>query len=116
MTNHIFPVIGQMPVDTLKPRHFIDVLKAIEKKGLLEVASRSHQHMCNIMRHAVHQDLIEHNPAESLNGITAPPAKQHYPALPLTALPDLQTRIDAYRQGRILTRLALKLTLHLFVR
>jgi len=116
LNNHIFPVIGQMPIDTLKPRHFIDVLKALEKKGLLEVASRSRQHMCNIMRHAVHQDLIEHNPAESLNGITAPPAKHHYPALPLTALPDLQARIDAYRQGRVLTRLALKLTLHLFVR
>ena len=72
--------------------------------------------MCNIMRHAVHQDLIEYNPAESLNGITTPPAKHHYPALPLTALPDLQTRIDAYQQDRVLTRLALKLTLHLFVR
>jgi len=48
------------------------------------------------MRHAVHQNLIEYNPADSLNGITTPPAKHHYPALPFTAFPDLQTRIQAW--------------------
>ncbi|WP_230492951.1 tyrosine-type recombinase/integrase [Martelella alba] len=40
-------------------------LKGIEKKGLLEVAARTRQHMCNVMRHAEHQELIfpgDHNP------------------------------------------------------
>lgn len=40
MNNHIFPVIGHLPVAELKPRHFIDQLKGIEQKGLLEVAAR----------------------------------------------------------------------------
>ena len=31
ITNHIFPAISQMPIDALKPCHFIDVLKAIVK-------------------------------------------------------------------------------------
>ncbi|AFN33137.1 hypothetical protein A225_3767 [Klebsiella michiganensis E718] len=30
-----------MPVAELKPRHFIDLLKGIEQKGLLEVAART---------------------------------------------------------------------------
>lgn len=55
MNNHIFPVIGHLPVAELKPRHFIDLLKGIEQKVLLEVTGRTWQHMCNIMRHAVHQ-------------------------------------------------------------
>ncbi|MBS0847055.1 integrase arm-type DNA-binding domain-containing protein [Citrobacter sp. JGM124] len=116
MHNHIFPAIGHMLVSELKARHFIDLLKAIENRGALEVASRTRQHLCSIMRHAVHQDLIEHNPVESLKGITTPPPKRHHPALCLSALPLLQTRIEQYQQGRVLTRLALKLTLHLFVR
>ncbi len=114
--NHIFPVIGHMPVAELKPRHFIALLKGIEQKGLLEVAARTRQHMCNIMRHAVHQELIENNPAANLEGIITPPVKRHYPALPLERLPELLIRIKDYQQGRELTRLAVSLTLHLFIR
>lgn len=116
MNNHIFPVIGHLPVAELKPRHFIDLLKGIEQKGLLEVAARSRQHMCSIMRHAVHQGMIESNPASNLEGIIAAPVKRHYPALPLERLPELLSRIDGYQQGRELTRLAVSLTLHVFIR
>ncbi|HFK7187689.1 TPA: tyrosine-type recombinase/integrase [Serratia odorifera] len=116
MNNHIFPVIGHLPVAELKPRHFIDLLKGIEQKGLLEVAARTRQHMCNIMRHAVHQGMIESNPASNLEGIIVAPVKRHYPALPLERIPELLRRIDGYRQGRELTRLAVSLTLHLFIR
>lgn len=116
MNNHIFPVIGHLPVAELKPRHFIDLLKGIEQKGLLEVAARTRQHMCNIMRHVVHQGMIESNPASNLEGIIAAPVKRHYPALPLERLPELLSRIDGYHQGRELTRLAVSLTLHVFIR
>lgn len=116
MNNHIFPVIGHLPVAELKPRHFIDLLKGIEQKGLLEVAARTRQHMYNIMRHAVHQGMIESNPASNLEGIIAAPVKRHYPALPLERLPEMLSRIDGYHQGRELTRLAVSLTLHVFIR
>ena len=116
MNNHIFPVIGHLPVAELKPRHFIDLLKGIEQKGLLEVAARTRQHMCGIMRHAVHQGMIESNPASNLEGIIAAPVKRHYPALPLERLPELLSRIDGYHQGQELTRLGVSLTLHLFIR
>lgn len=116
LNNHIFPVIGHLSVTELKPRHFIDLLKGIEAKGLLEVASRTRQHLCNIMRHAVHQGFIDSNPAANLDGVTMPPVKRHYPALPLERLPELLERIDGYQKGRELTRLAVLLTLHLFIR
>ncbi|EEV9945455.1 DUF4102 domain-containing protein [Escherichia coli] len=116
LNNHIFPVIGNLPVSELKPRHFIDLLKRIEEKGLLEVASRTQQHLSNIMRHAVHQGLIDTNPAANLGGVTTPPVRRHYPALPLERLPELLERIGAYHQGRELTRLAVLLMLHVFIR
>ncbi|ELT9604922.1 MULTISPECIES: tyrosine-type recombinase/integrase [Klebsiella/Raoultella group] len=116
LNNHIFPVIGNLPVSELKPRHFIDLLKGIEEKGLLEVASRTRQHLSNIMRHAVHQGLIDTNPAANLGGVTTPPVRRHYPALPLERLPELLERIEAYHQGRELTRHAVLLMLHVFIR
>ena len=116
LNNHIFPVIGNLPVSELKPRHFIDLLKGIEEKGLLEVASRTRQHLSNIMRHAVHQEFIDTNPAANLGGVTTPPVRRHYPALPLERLPELLERIGAYHQGRELTRHAVLLMLHVFIR
>ena len=116
LNNHIFPVIGNLPVSELKPRHFIDLLTGIEEKGLLEVASRTRQHLSNIMRHAVHQELIDTNPAANLGGVTTPPVRRHYPALPLERLPELLERIGAYHQGRELTRHAVLLMLHVFIR
>ncbi|HGE5858364.1 phage integrase central domain-containing protein, partial [Escherichia coli] len=116
LNNHIFPVIGNLPVSELKPRHFIDLLKGIEEKGLLEVASRTRQHLSNIMRHAVHQELIDTNPAANLGGVTTPPVRRHYPAMPLERLPELLERIGAYHQGRELTRHAVLLMLHVFIR
>jgi len=45
MNNHIFPVIGRLPVTELKVQHFINLLKGIENKGLLEIASRTRQYL-----------------------------------------------------------------------
>lgn len=68
------------------------------------------------MPYAVQRGLVENNPAMYLDGVTAQPAKHHYPALSLEQLPDLFRRISNYQQGRELTRLAVILTLHLFIR
>ena len=116
MKNHIFPAIGHLPVTLLKTQHFTALLKVIEDKGFLEVASRTRQQLSNIMRYAVQQGLTDSNPAQHLEGVTASPVKNHYPALPLERLPELLDRIGDYRQGRELTRLAVVLTLHLFIR
>ena len=55
MKNHIFPAIGHLPVTMLKTQHFTTLLKVIEDKGFLEVASRTRQQLCDIMRYAVQQ-------------------------------------------------------------
>lgn len=59
MNNHIFPAIGHLPVTLLKTQHFTVLLRNIEEKGFLEVASRSRQQLCNIMRYAVQQELMK---------------------------------------------------------
>lgn len=43
LNNHVFSAIGHQPITELKTRHFTILLKGIEEKGLLEVASRTRQ-------------------------------------------------------------------------
>ncbi|AIR06993.1 hypothetical protein JT31_20915 [Cedecea neteri] len=77
MSKHIFRVIGHRSVTEIKTRYFIKLLKGIKEKVLLEVTSRTRQHLRNIMRYAVHQGFIDSNPAINLDGITIPPAIDH---------------------------------------
>lgn len=112
MKNHIF---RQSAITTVKTQHFTALLRVIEDKGFLEITSRTWLQLYSIMRYAAQQGLTENNPALYLEGVTAPPAKNHYLALPLEPLPELLERIGDYHQGRQLTRLAVVLTLHLFI-
>lgn len=53
---------------------------------------------------------------KNLDDIISPLVKRHSPALSLERLPELLTHIQDDQQGRELTRLAVSLTLHLFIR
>ncbi|MCD4179490.1 site-specific integrase, partial [Escherichia coli] len=59
--------------------------------------------------------LIDYNPAQEMAGAVASSNRVHRPALELKRLPELLHRIDGYT-GRPLTRLAVELTLLIFIR
>lgn len=86
-----------------------------EATGHLKLASRLQQRITAIMRYAVHNALIEQNPAYDLAGAVISKKSIHRPALPLERLPELMQRIEAYR-GKGITQIATQLTLLTFVR
>ncbi|WP_038164054.1 phage integrase central domain-containing protein, partial [Trabulsiella guamensis] len=86
---------------------------AIDDKGVHDVAGRVRQYLTKIMRHAVQQGTLKYNPAYDLDGVVTQVVTRHHPALPLRQLPELLEKIDSYK-GRMLTRLALELNLHVF--
>jgi integrase len=112
---HLFPSLGDRPVAELKARELLVPLKAAEKRDALDTAGRLRQYMTGIMRMAVQQGHIDSNPVSDLVGVTATGKTKHRPALPLERLPELLQRIDA-DTGRPLTRLAVQLTLLVFIR
>lgn len=81
----------------------------------LDLASRLRQHLHGILRYAVQIGLIEINPAADTTGALTTRKATHRPALPLERIPDLLKRIEQ-DNGRLLTKLALQLTLLTFVR
>lgn len=76
---------------------------------------RIKQYITAILRHAVQQKLMRHNPAYDMEGAVQKPETEHRPALELEEIPLLLERIDAYK-GRGLTTLAIKLNLLIFIR
>ncbi|EPK9686726.1 tyrosine-type recombinase/integrase [Klebsiella pneumoniae] len=115
LEDNLFPTIGKRNIADLKTRDLLAPIKAVELSGRLEVASRLQQRTTAIMRYAVQSGLLDYNPAQEMVGAVASSNRQHRPALELKRITELLQRIDNYT-GRPLTRLAVELTLLVFIR
>ncbi|MDP1187290.1 tyrosine-type recombinase/integrase [Klebsiella pneumoniae] len=115
LKDNLFPAIGKRSIEELKTRDLLAPIKVVEATGRLEIASRLQQRTTAIMRYAVQSGLIDYNPAQEMAGAVASSNRVHRPALELKRLPELLRRIDGYT-GRPLTRLAVELTLLIFIR
>lgn len=115
LEDNLFATIGKRNIAELKTRDLLLPIKAVESSGRLEVAARLQQRTTAIMRFAVQSGLIDYNPAQEIAGAVATAKRQHRAALDLERIPELLHRIDYY-SGRPLTRLAVELTLLVFIR
>ena len=115
LEDNLFHAIGKRSIEELKTRDLLAPIKIVEATGRFEVASRLQQRTTAIMRYAVQCGLIDYNPAQEMAGAVASSNRVHRPALELKRLPELLRRIDGYT-GRPLTRLAVELTLLIFIR
>lgn len=115
LEDNLFLAIGKRSIEELKTRDLLAPIKVVEATGRFEVASRLQQRTTAIMRYAVQSGLIDYNPAQEMAGAVASSNRVHRPALELKRLPELLHRIDGYT-GRPLTRLAVELTLLIFIR
>ena len=109
LEDNLFTAIGKRNIAELKTRDLLVPIKAVESSGRLEVAAPLQQRTTAIMRFAVQSGLIDYNPAQEIAGAVATAKRQH------RAAPELLHRIDHY-SGRPLTRLAVELTLLVFIR
>lgn len=115
LEDNLFHAIGKRSIEELRTRDLLAPIKVVEATGRFEVASRLQQRTTAIMRYAVQSGLIDYNPAQEMAGAVASSNRVHRPALELKRLPELLHRIDGYT-GRSLTRLAVELTLLIFIR
>ncbi|EOU9528825.1 tyrosine-type recombinase/integrase [Cronobacter dublinensis] len=115
LEDNLFDTIGKRNIADLKTQDLLKPLKAVEMSGRLEVAARLQQRTTSIMRFAVQSGLIDYNPAQELAGAIATAKRQHRASLDFDRIPELLHRIDSYT-GRPLTRLAVELTLLVFIR
>ncbi len=115
LEDNLFSSIGQRKIAELKTKDLLVPVKTVAASGRLEVAARLQQRTTAIMRYAVQNGLIDYNPAQEMSGAIAVAKRTHRPALPFDRFSELLECIESFK-GRKLTKLAVKLTLLIFIR
>jgi integrase len=112
---NIFPYIGSRPVSEISPPELLEVIRKIEQRGSLEIASKVLQRCNSVFRFAIITGLTAYNPATDLReGLKTPPQRNH-PALKESELPAFFEKFAVY-DGHLLTKLALRFLILTFVR
>lgn len=115
MEQHIFPVIGSLPVTEISTP---DVVRAVEKladRGTVETAKRMKQLISQTFRYAVQKGICLYNPAADLRDVLPATTEKHHACIPLSELPTLLIAMKDF-QGSELTRSAMQLLALTFVR
>ncbi|MDE9460928.1 tyrosine-type recombinase/integrase [Xenorhabdus bovienii] len=115
LEHYIFPHIGRLDISTLRTSQLLAPIKTVDADGKHDIAQRLQQRVTSIMRYAVQNDILDSNPANDMAGALSTVKAKHHPALPHEHLPEFLTRLSHYH-GRLITRIAVELTLLTFVR
>lgn len=78
---HIFPHIGNKPIDKITAPMTIKILKPVSAKGSLETVRRLCQRLNEIMIFANNTGLIHANPLSGISHAFEAPKKQHLPTI-----------------------------------
>lgn len=110
------PGIGKRPIEEITPGDVLAVLRRIEAKGNLETARRMLQFAGNVFRYGVATARLVSDPTRDLRGALVAPRPKHYGAvIEAKRAGELLRAIDGY-EGQALTKFALQLAPHVFVR
>ena len=114
---NVFPCIGARPVTDVQAPDLVAMLKAIEARGVNDLAKRALQTTGQVFRYAIAHGRAVRNPAAEIKpgDVLASRQKQNLARIEAKELPELLRHIDAY-QGAAITRLAMKLMAMTFVR
>ena len=110
------PAFARLPIAEIAAPDLLAVLRRIEAKGNYETARRVLQLAGRVLRYAVATARLASDPSRDLRGALTAPQPKHYGAIiePKRA-GELLRAIDGY-DGQVLTRIAMQLSAHVFVR
>jgi len=110
-----FPSLGDLPIKEITPPMVLEVIRAVESRGALDVASRVLQRTGAIFRYAIQTGRATYNPAADMKGVLKTRKVEHRRAISPDELPDFFKKLDSY-SGEYITKLALRLIVLTFVR
>lgn len=114
MEQHVFPVIGALPLTEITIPDVVEVVEAISKRGTIETAKRMKQLIGQVFRYSAQRGLCVHNPAADLRDILPTPEEKHHACIHPSELPALLEKIELL--GNNFTKYSIKLLMLTFVR
>lgn len=108
--------LGARPITEIKPPELLAVLRKTSDKGHYETARRMRSLASRVFRYAVATSRADADPTSLLRGaLPVPKVKHHSAIIDPKKVGALLRAIDGF-DGQPLTKIALQLTPHLFVR
>ncbi|QNA87042.1 tyrosine-type recombinase/integrase [Sphingomonas sp. So64.6b] len=111
-----YPLIGSHPIGSITPTEALSVLRKVEARGRYESARRMRSVLSRVFRYGIATARCDRDIAADLRGALTTPKTVHHAAI---TDPDevgiLLKTMDGYT-GQAVTRMAMRLSPHLFVR
>lgn len=112
----VFPHIGSRPIAEIDAPELLDVLRRVEKRGVIETSRRLRQICGQVFRYAIASSRAKHDPSADLRGALKSPGRPRgHKAMPLDEVPTFLKALETY-DGDQRTRLALRLMVLTFAR
>jgi integrase len=112
----IFPVVGREPIDSITPRQMLEALRAIERRGSVDMAHRVRNYCSEVFRYAIPDGRCPSDPCRDLApGMGRPKPVQHRPKVAAKDLPEFFAKLNADGGDRM-SHLALRWTMLTMVR
>lgn len=115
LERELFPVLGPQPIEEITAADVLDVIRAIEKRGALEIASKTLTAAGQVFRYAVAMGRAASDPTRDLRGALKRRERRHYAKLDENGMPEFLRKVEEY-DGSPITRIAIKLLVLTFVR
>jgi len=112
---YLLPKLGDRPIAEITALEVLEVLRAVEAKGILDTTKRLRQVAGQVFMYAIATGRAERNPVPDLRGALKAPVVKHHTFLSEVELPEYLMKLDAYN-GSPLTKLGLRFLLLTFVR
>lgn len=110
------PAIGNMPITEVDPQMLLAPLKKLEARGTLETAKKCRSFASRVFRYGIWNGRCTVDVARDLQGaLTSPKARSYAAILDPDKLGQLLRAVDDF-EGSLLTKLALRLAPHIYVR
>lgn len=81
LEHDVFPFIGKLPIDSVKPRDILFTVQKMETRGAVDSAHRVKQVCGQVFRFAVALGLVERDVTADLRGALSAPVKSNYAAI-----------------------------------
>jgi integrase len=117
LEKNTLPLLGHRPIDAIQAPELVAMVKAIEARGVGDLARRSLETCGQIFRYAIAHGYATRNPCADIKpaDVLRPTTKNNLARVDARELPALLKAIEVYR-GSVVTRLAMKLMALTFVR
>lgn len=112
---HLFPTLGNWPVNELTAPVVIEQLKPLEAAGKSETVTRVCQRLNELMTWCVNTGILQHNSLAGIKAAFVSAKATNMPTIKPERLPELMKALS-YAQIRIMTRCLIEWQLHTMVR